>query len=166
MNEQKDLFLASREIEFDYGHRIQLHGSKCKNIHGHRGKIEATISGPVQTEGSSTGMVMDFGLIKELLMRLFHDVWDHALLLESTDPFYIMIRDKWGYEALLTYGLGKVVAYPFAPTAENLAYYAFTKLTQELAEYDAQASITLERITFYETPTCSATIDRRFLDNK
>ena len=36
------MITCTRKIEFDYGHRVFKHGSKCKHIHGHRGVIEVT----------------------------------------------------------------------------------------------------------------------------
>lgn len=31
-------FSCTRRLEFDAGHRVPLHESKCKNPHGHRGR--------------------------------------------------------------------------------------------------------------------------------
>lgn len=156
-------FQVTKEVEFDYGHRIQDHGSKCKNLHGHRGKLQATFSGPLQTSGSSTGMVIDFGDIKAWLMEL-HDLWDHGLILEKSDELLIAIN-AWMFPDTRNVGLGKLIIMENAPTAENLAYFAFCYLTKKvIAETDTN-DLHLDSVMFYETPTSSATIDVRYLDN-
>ena len=34
-------FIVRRQIGIDAGHRVMTHGSKCRNMHGHRYTIEA-----------------------------------------------------------------------------------------------------------------------------
>ena len=149
-------FLVTKEVEFDYGHRIKLHSSKCRNLHGHRGKLVATWSGPLQLFGSSTGMVLDFGDLKEMLMVL-HDSWDHVLILEKSDPLLTAI-DAWQFPNMANVGLSKIFKFDGAPTAENLALYAYNELNKFTAQ--SYNEVKLESVVFYETPTSSATITR------
>ena len=157
-------FIVTKEVEIDYGHRIQLHGSQCSQLHGHRGKILARVSGPLQTEGSSTGMVLDFSDIKMMLMEL-HKLWDHGMILEKTDPLLLALS------AILTntkdsahLGLAKLMVFDNAPTAENLASFAFAYLDRRIRgifiHTNLEDNIILEEVTFYETPTSSATVRR------
>ena len=148
-------FGVTKEVEIDYGHRIQTHGSQCSQLHGHRGRIVVTISGPLQTIGFSTGMVLDFSDIKDILMDL-HAKWDHALLLDISDPFLKAVDAQWKFD-LADVGLAKVVRLDRAPTAENLAALAFAFIQVELDEKYLD-NIKLVSVTFYETPTSSATV--------
>lgn len=89
-------YTISRTIEIDMGHRVPDHGSKCRNLHGHRYKIEAVLEAKkLAEEGEESGMVMDFGFIKELMMKHIHDVFDHALALYVGDP---VLRQQIGEE--------------------------------------------------------------------
>jgi 6-pyruvoyltetrahydropterin/6-carboxytetrahydropterin synthase len=137
------MFIISKEIEFDAGHRVPLHESKCKNPHGHRYKVRATISGELITEGPESGMVRDFGNIKALLTRYVHDVYDHGFMIYTDDeamvPFVEMaILQRW-----------KVIITDFIPTAECLAKSIFETL-------QANGLPNLVEITVFETPTSTA----------
>ena len=61
----KNTHLIRRRIEIDAGHRVPHHASKCCNLHGHRYVIEALCNGPLAEAGEQTGMVLDFGFLKE-----------------------------------------------------------------------------------------------------
>ena len=64
-------FRITRFIEIDAGHRIMTHGSKCRHLHGHRYRIEAECAAKaVQPDGVQTGMVLDFGFLKEEMVEI------------------------------------------------------------------------------------------------
>ena len=50
-------------IEWDMGHRVPNHESKCRNPHGHRYKCEIEVAGDIIVELNSPeqGMITDFG---------------------------------------------------------------------------------------------------------
>jgi 6-pyruvoyltetrahydropterin/6-carboxytetrahydropterin synthase len=143
---------VTRKIEFDAGHRIPDHKSKCRNMHGHRYVLEATISGPLQKTGSDKGMVADFGDLKELMTRCIGEPWDHAFLVYADD---VECR-----EALIVMGPAhKTVVLGIVPTVENLAALAFKILRIELeAAYPNQ--VVLQMVRLYETPNCWADATR------
>ncbi len=63
------MYTMSREIGIDAGHRVPTHGSKCKNLHGHRYTIQAICkAGFLQSEGEQKAMVIDFGFLKEEML--------------------------------------------------------------------------------------------------
>src|SRR5690606_39195677 len=107
-----EFFRVTKEIEFDTGHRVPLHESKCRNPHGHRYKVKANVVGPLKSAGSESGMVVDFGYIKRLLTTDVHDRFDHAFVVQSTDTDLcaFLLDSTWN-----------VVLVDFAPTAENMA---------------------------------------------
>lgn len=131
----------TRRIEFDAGHRIPNHRSKCRNVHGHRYVLEATVAGPVsQVAGdSSEGMVVDFGDLKAVMVEKVSDLCDHAFLVYAEDTAMI--------EAL-RFMKSQHVVLPFVPTAENLARWMFEVMAEELAT----RGLRLVRVVLHETP--------------
>lgn len=158
----------SKTIELDAGHRVPLHASKCKNLHGHRYSVQLTVAGPIIAEGSETGMIKDFGFMKDLLNLIVHDPCDHGLLLAIDDPMLpkllgmapdvslIDIRNMvihkqdchimQGIEGTRIYIIKDV------PTAENLAQHWGMRLIPHLAE----VGVDLASIDVWETPSSVA----------
>lgn len=141
----------TKAIEFDAGHRIPNHKSKCRHPHGHRYKLEVTLEGPVnETEGdSSQGMVLDFADVKAIAMREIHDKWDHA--------FLVWDRDSSMLKALIQLtqddpAVHRIVKTPCIPTAENLADFAFDILK---VAYQGRYGndLVLTKVRLFETPT-------------
>lgn len=137
------MYVISKVIEFDAGHRVPLHESKCKNPHGHRYKVKATVRGELITEGPESGMVRDFGIIKELLTKRVHDVYDHGFMVYADDHemdvfVNLCVKNNW-----------KCIITDFIPTAECLAKDIFISLEDALPG--------LMSIEVHETPTSVAT---------
>lgn len=138
----------SREIQLDYGHTLPNHYSFCSELHGHRARIIATIEGPVSLEygSSGQGMVTDFKFLKELLMTRIHDVLDHGFAVwkdDEEDRIFITNRNT------------KFLVTEEPPTAEYLAKWAFYQIENEMPK-----NVKLVSITWFETPTSSATYIR------
>lgn len=66
---------VTRRIEFDAGHRITRHESRCAHPHGHRYVAEVTVAAP---ELDPAGRVVDFGVMKQILGAWIDEHWDHA----------------------------------------------------------------------------------------
>ncbi len=135
---------VSREIEFDAGHRVPNHKSKCANAHGHRYRMRVTWEGPVVTTTgtSDEGMVVDFGDLKAWLTTYVHDVYDHAFIAYEGDGELI--------KALVDTG-NRVVVVPFIPTAENLATDSM-RLLANVTRTNAPL-VVVARVELWETPT-------------
>jgi 6-pyruvoyltetrahydropterin/6-carboxytetrahydropterin synthase len=164
------LFETTKQIELDAAHRVTYHDSKCKNIHGHRYKVEATVRGTLFEEGSSQGMVLDFSVIKETMMQFIHDNCDHALIAWYCDPVLaIMLGDisqrDMGKEAELIrtamrFGgafykdspIGNLYLTDFVPTAENLAKHWYDLIADRI-RMRSNEQATLVRLRVWETPT-------------
>jgi 6-pyruvoyltetrahydropterin/6-carboxytetrahydropterin synthase len=139
----------TRRLEFDSGHRIPNHDSRCRHLHGHRYALEVTLAGDViRAHGDAQeGMVMDFGQVKAIAERELVDAWDHAFLVWREDTAVI--------EFLATIPKHRTVVFDAPPTAEHLAQAAFRLL--EPAYRDRFGThLTLERVRLYETPNCWA----------
>lgn len=88
--------IISKTFEFDSAHFLPNYDGKCKNLHGHRFKLEVSIIGGINNE---TGMVIDFGDIKAVvedeIIKIFdHDVINHMLLNPTAENMVIWIWKK------------------------------------------------------------------------
>lgn len=152
------LTTITRRFEIDAGHRLMNHGGKCRNYHGHRYAFHVTLAAPEVDPG--TGMIVDFGLIKEEIGGWLDTHWDHAMILEREDRLAAMLWTEYS---------GKVEAIPAGvifisnpklyivdcpPTAENLARI-FAGKAQQLAAY-VFGSVKVTGVSCWETPNCSA----------
>lgn len=130
-------------LERDMGHRLLDHNSKCHNLHGHRYKVEITLSGDIldQPGHSANGMVIDFSDIKDIAKTWIDSTLDHGYMFQVSDPI--------GNNAEQL-GL-KCIAVDFPPTAEHISMYVFQHL-QVLYQKKFGTSIMLTCIKLWETP--------------
>lgn len=160
----------TREISIDMGHRVTHHGSKCRNLHGHRYTIFAECVGGLFNSGEQEGMVLDFGFLKEEMMEQIDSPCDHGMCLWVDDPLldqflkaephniqleviraHVKADGFWlGYTSV-----GKTYVVPFVPTAENLAKHWYERLLPRVKERTKEQA-SLSRVIVYETPNCSA----------
>ena len=152
---------CTRRIEIDMGHRVPDHGSKCRNLHGHRYVIEATCSGPLASAGEQSGMVVDFGFLKAAMVDSIDKRFDHRLCLWFLDPqlgvLFELPETRDGRPVLLTEDqLGNALTLiDRVPTAENLAALWFEQL-DPMVESLTEGRAKLESIKVWETPNCWA----------
>jgi 6-pyruvoyltetrahydropterin/6-carboxytetrahydropterin synthase len=71
---------VGKRFTFDAAHQLPLHDGKCRNLHGHTYRVEVTASGTLIDEGSKSGMVIDFGDIKQVWDEHIKPVVDHQYL--------------------------------------------------------------------------------------
>ena len=136
---------VTKIIEWDMGHRVPNHKSKCRNPHGHRYRAEITITGPViEAKGSSDeGMVIDFGDIKQIIKTHIHDVLDHGFMVSSEDKVLMEAFDKINREDNNFH----IIVVPFIPTAENICRWCYEQIKPHLQE-----GIKIHNIRLFETP--------------
>lgn len=144
------MITITKHLEFDAGHRVPSHDSRCKNAHGHRYKVDVEIAGDVLgIRGKpDDGMILDFGKVKELITSVI-DPWDHAFLVYEHD---FPMR-----KALGCLGLDhKTVALPVIPTAENLVWCLGEALQGILSSYATirpePFSLIVSHVRLFETP--------------
>jgi 6-pyruvoyltetrahydropterin/6-carboxytetrahydropterin synthase len=141
--------LITRRLEFDAGHRIPSHHSKCRHLHGHRYAIEVTLSGNIITDAGAAeqGMVMDYSEVKRIANVALVDLWDHAFLVYRQDVEVLQFLQSLDDH--------KTVVLDSPPTAENLALTAFRIL--DVAYQDTYGNhLRLEQVRLFETPNCWA----------
>ncbi len=131
------MYILKTEAAFDSAHFLFGYEGKCRNIHGHRWKIEAEIfSENLVSEGQLRGMIVDFGDLKRDLKKIADDL-DHKLIYEKGSL-------KTATEnALIDEGFA-LVPVDFRPTAENFSRYIFEKL--------GALGYHVKSVTVYETP--------------
>ncbi len=166
------MYTITRQIGIDAGHRVTTHGSKCKNLHGHRYKIEATCSaGDLISSGEQEGMVLDFGFLKQAMMETIDDPYDHGMILWIDDPWLYEIflpsademLKKTIAESMSTVEvayfakstMGKLAIVANIPTAENLAELWFNLLVPRVVVL-SEGAAALTKIRVWETPNCYA----------
>jgi 6-pyruvoyltetrahydropterin/6-carboxytetrahydropterin synthase len=140
--------LITKTIEIDMGHRIPNHKSKCKNIHGHRYKIEVGVNDKLITKkgDSSEGMVIDFGDLKEIMITQIDNKFDHGFCIYEKDEFWIFfnqLRKEYDQKIIIT---------DFIPTVENLSKHWYELIKPRLNDL----GIKIKYIKVWETPTSTA----------
>ena len=181
-----DIHHITRKIEIDAGHRVPDHKSKCFNLHGHRYVIEAECSGPLAETGEQTGMVVDFGFLKKVMMERIHEPCDHTFIFtywddicfnlsmasgktlyyrsgQAMDKPISQVINENGFVAItmVTKNEEKLDYYivPFSPTAENLARHWFNLLKPDVTRLSEGRAV-LEAVRVWETPNCMAEYKR------
>jgi len=130
------MFRVTREFEFCFGHRLMEYDGKCRNIHGHNGKVCVTLEAD---RLDKQGMVVDFVEIKRRLSGWIDSTLDHTLLLHKNDPLVKTLRAAGE----------KVLPLEFTPTTENMARFVF--------EYAKGQGLPVVEVTMWETPYSYAT---------
>lgn len=158
-------YLITREIQLDAGHRVPNHKSKCRNVHGHRYRIQAVVEAQetVSTKGSSDeDMVADFGDLKRLMTELIHDPLDHGFIVWREDRLYGWLCNA--SKEIEKVEAWKVIEFPYIPTAESIAKWCFQELEPKVMalglENESQAQ--LVQVNVWETPNSVASFRPNF----
>jgi len=164
------MYTITRQIGIDAGHRVTHHGSKCRNLHGHRYTIQATCEAESVIEtGEQQGMVLDFGFLKDEMMEHIDAICDHGMMLWVDDPLVegflpkdLTLEDvkrfvaSRGWSEIDDAVIGKMILLREVPTAENLAKHWFNRLEERVhRRSEGHAKLTIMEV--WETPNCVAT---------
>lgn len=143
--------LVTKEIEIDMAHRVCFHKSKCRNLHGHRYKIEVWVNDKIIKEygQSDFWMVIDFSDLKQIMMEEIDERFDHWAIFFEKDPYKEKLLEMI---ALWDQKPEKLHFVNFVPTAENLSKYWFELLKPRLQ----LKGIKITHVKIYETPTSTA----------
>lgn len=133
---------VGKQFSFDAAHQLVGHFGKCANLHGHTYKVEISLTGETEKNGSSEGMVVDFYHVKKHAGELI-DRLDHATLLRGDEPIGQV-------NAVQT----KRVIFGFRTTAENMSKLLTWALANLLQPYAR-----LNYVRLWETPTGYAECD-------
>lgn len=176
-------YSVTRRISIDAAHRVSTHGSKCRNLHGHRYMIEATCvarAGLLHEDGEQTDMVLDFSFLKDEMVRVIFKPCDHGLIVCLSDIELLQMLapteidfDDW-LETLKqqidendfcltdqTQLRTMIYVVSFQPTAERLAEHWFMRLEGSVKKISGEYG-ELDRVRVWETPNCFADFSRSF----
>ena len=77
------MYSLQAEASFDAAHFLANHPGQCRNLHGHRWRLEVIIvSEALGAEGTERDMVCDFGRFKSIVRGLAEE-FDHTFLVEE-----------------------------------------------------------------------------------
>lgn len=136
------MFRIRKKFKFEYAHQLNDAFSSCcsETIHGHSAILELFF---ISETLDGTGMIVDFGRIKELFKDYINE-WDHSLIMPSDmDEKYIKCLSEHNQKLMIV---------PYNPTAENLARNMFIYLSNVLKNIEVK-SYKLEKVRFHETDT-------------
>ena len=125
------------QVELAIAHRLPKHGGKCRRLHGHNYVLKIEVSGLMS---SSTGMIADFSVLKNLVHSAIEDRYDHKTILNRWDTKYVKLP------------AADVVRINVQPTAEELVRIFAEEMREVLTPLDL-AIVSLE---LSETSGCSA----------
>ena len=72
-----------KRFTFDAAHMLPDHDGKCANLHGHTYVVEVEYAGELDEDGPKRGMVVDFGVVKEVWREHLEPLLDHRYLNET-----------------------------------------------------------------------------------
>ena len=136
------MYYLKTEQSFDSAHFLKGYQGKCHNLHGHRWRVVAEISGEtLSTESQTRGMLVDFGDLKQALKTICDEL-DHSLIYEtgSLRPATLAALREEDF---------RLIEVPFRPTAEEFSRH-FYRQRREMG-------YPIHRVEVYETPNnCAA----------
>lgn len=136
----KKLVCCTRRIEFDAGHRVIGHESKCKYLHGHRYILEITAE---VSKLDDLGRVIDFGYLKTIIKEWIDKNFDHNVILDK--------RDQNLGNFISNYTGQNVYYIDSNPTAENIALHFKEDIIPILF---TKHLFNIVKVKLYETPNC------------
>ncbi len=118
----------TKEFRFEMAHALWNYDGLCRNIHGHSYILQVTIIGePVSDmDNPKLGMVMDFGVLKDLVRKEIVKPLDHAIVVYNKIP--------QSHIESLGQMSNKVVPVNYQPTCENLLIDFAERLMNKLPE--------------------------------
>lgn len=129
-------YRVTRQIDFCYGHRLLNHDGQCRYLHGHNGLLEVDVE---STSLDKMGMVVDFGLVKDVVKGWVDANLDHKMLLSRNDPVVSSLEQLGETFYLMDVN----------PTAENIARLIYHQ-ARELG-------LKVSEVRLWETPSnCAA----------
>lgn len=139
---------VSRSYTFDAAHQLPFHKGKCANLHGHTYTVVVTVDGPISTEPSSEGMVIDFENLDAYVKPVI-TMMDHKFLVGGEEPVYdAMLRNMSAEDVeATTFVVGH------RTTSENLAMYLLGKIRPRIT---AQLEASYVSVSVSETPRSAA----------
>ena len=135
----------TKKFTFEMAHALWNYDGPCKYIHGHSYILYITVIGKPESKEKSpkNGMVLDFGILKNIVNKEIVDVFDHALVVNSKADYSKVLKEKQIYD--------KIVSVDYQPTSELMIIDFVEKIKKLLPE-----NIELFSVRLNETATSYA----------
>ncbi|SKB00279.1 preQ(0) biosynthesis protein QueD [Caloramator quimbayensis] len=141
---------VTKEFTFDCAHMLSYHEGLCSNLHGHTYRLEVTaLKYELINEGSSEGMILDFGDLKRIVKESVLDKFDHSFLFWERG----CDAEREIAATIEKHGM-RIVRLKDRPTAENIAVFIINTLNEHLKD----SPINIVKVRLYETPTSYAEV--------
>ncbi len=142
---QEEIVRVTKVFTIDMAHALFGYDGPCKNIHGHTYHLHVTVAGHINTTAGDAkqGLVIDFGVIKQITVDNVISKFDHALVLHKDAPYSI--------DRFLPENFEKVILLAVQPSCENLMLHF-----KSLIAADLPAEVKLVKMRLEETPTSYA----------
>ena len=133
------MYKVSKTASFAYSHRLLDYKGKCKNLHGHNGRVELIL----ETETlNGAAMAADFTEFGGTLRSWVDLNLDHKTILCARDPLLSKLKEA-GQSCFETAG---------NPTAETLAELIFTEMEK--------LRLPVSEVKFWETENSMASFSK------
>ncbi|MDR0725296.1 MAG: 6-carboxytetrahydropterin synthase [Prevotellaceae bacterium] len=115
----------TKRFDFEAAHSLAGYDGACKYIHGHSYTLYVTVIGEPSTDKANPkrGMVLDFGILKQIVRENITERFDHCLMLRNDSPLADEIKSEYP----------KVELFDFQPTCENILLYFVEILKNKLS---------------------------------
>ncbi|GFH41705.1 6-carboxy-5,6,7,8-tetrahydropterin synthase [Lactococcus hodotermopsidis] len=133
--------IITKTFSFDMAHMLDGHDGKCNNLHGHTYQLKVALQGNVCQTGAKSGMIRDYGDIKQCVKMTILDFFDHAFVYDETREIERQIATLLANDGRKIYRLTK------RTTAENISQVIFRLLKSHMPE--------LTYIELFETQSSS-----------
>ncbi len=149
-------YRVCKTIDIENGHMLSKHPDKCRFPHGHTRKVEFLLEAET-LDGHD--MVCDFKTLRELMEEYLEGL-DHAMCLNTADPAYPEMKDRFG---------NRVIGFENEdPTTEVLAREIYCACARRMsdragstgARYPLRAEVRLVSVRVWETATSWAEFSR------
>ena len=133
----------TKTFSFEAAHALEGYDGLCANIHGHSYQLHVTLKGSPNDDPKSPkcGMVLDFGILKNIVQRTILSRLDHSLMLRKGST---ILQAKENLPA-------KIEVFSFQPTCENLLPWMAANIAKELPD-----TLELYSLRLQETATSYA----------
>lgn len=92
--------IVRKQFTFEAAHWLPHHLGKCSRMHGHSYRVEVSLSGGLEANGPSSGMVMDFDDLETIVEATVIRHLDHTLLNDKITNPTVELTARWIWEHL------------------------------------------------------------------
>lgn len=135
----------TKQFDFEMAHALWNYDGACRNLHGHSYRLFVTVTGyPVNDrKNPKDGMLIDFGLLKEIVYKTITKDLDHALMIsrEVPEEYYSSLENL----------VKRIHVVDYQPTCENMVADFAVRISEKLPP-----GIELYSLRLHETATSYA----------